>query len=550
MTLLFVLKTPDAERRRIDVTQLRARESTVALPPWDATTNNQEFEEWQTENQYSCGICDESFLNKQHLLHHLRQAHSNHKLGGVCTIINQRFVCREIFKDKLTTSKHVQDTFNRGICCCPRVHNLENIQEAMSLCCPLPSCSFEADSLQELHDHLHLSHFPWLEPPERQPAILRSHGNSSVAEEGRSEPLGRRGCFPKWQGEGGLSSKSCKNRRKDSSQQPATIYESKWSEQLGGIEWLQEACNGWSSVGGGGSLECEGGNVTSGVVGPDASSSSCYHRSSSGGQGLRQAEEREKGTEYWRLTRKDWIDVSGSAQQNKGAPGARGRNRSKGALHCAQELLGDLRAASEQGAAGGIHHDLQGAEAKESISDSNYRHGRLLLESHLSLQAADTFAHSPCDLGREAGCIPSQLRQSCDVWTAAQIRQRTKDNKSFEKPQHQGGLDVQGEPLTRAIEIGKDEQKQQTSDNKTNHSTLSCGPWDDPDFDYDLLGLNDYGIDNVCAVLGPRASVSPPPGLDDGSLPAFDEPMSFPPPGLNDGGLTAFDATTDPAFTL
>ena len=137
-------------------------------------------------------------------------------------------ICKEVFKNRISASRHFQGAMVRGKCIAERTYNLEQLSLPDCCNCSYPSCSFIASNIAELQNHLATAHFQWISPPNSRPQHGSRQGTSS--EEGKRGHQRRRE-----QGETGQVS-SARGRTKEgvscqqgSGQQPAT------GQQLGGV---------------------------------------------------------------------------------------------------------------------------------------------------------------------------------------------------------------------------------------------------------------------------------------------------------------------------
>ena len=182
--LFRLLRDPEIKGRfiELDVTQLRAAEFSVAIPPPgdDQTNGPTDNPDADDMLKYKCATCSVAFSSSQAMLLHMRRAHNVRKLSYHACITNQCFLCGDIFCTRVAASRHVQRSLVKGKCNACRIYNITPLQVPKHTNCPIPGCNYIADALPNLQIHLKVSHFPWVKdrPPLRQVnnSRRRQHG--------------------------------------------------------------------------------------------------------------------------------------------------------------------------------------------------------------------------------------------------------------------------------------------------------------------------------------------------------------------------------------
>ena len=173
---IFTQEEEKADFLALDMSQLRACELSIAVPPPGLCM--QEGEEIDLDNMGTlrCMVCNCVFPSRQSILLHFRTAHRIRKVSNLCTLSNSCCICNAIFKTRGGAAKHFHKTIERGHCNRPRTYNMQPLVLPPSFKCPVPECSMEHATFEAVQQHLAQVHFPWLLP---KPSARSHHASAA-----------------------------------------------------------------------------------------------------------------------------------------------------------------------------------------------------------------------------------------------------------------------------------------------------------------------------------------------------------------------------------
>ena len=199
LMLLFYDKNLGEEFAQIDVSQLRAREFSVTIcPPGFEPDPLPDLQDDDPEgiSEFSCGICKLEFRDFPTTLVHMKRAHGLSKLSYTATLTNQCPVCLEVFSTRISASRHLQNSLNKGMCCTSKTYNLQCLHVPRSLECPFSSCGISHSNLLDLQLHLAETHLSWVKPASLRTSRSHAARRPIVAAEARGRRRGGRACRP------------------------------------------------------------------------------------------------------------------------------------------------------------------------------------------------------------------------------------------------------------------------------------------------------------------------------------------------------------------
>ena len=139
-----------AEFQAIDVSELRAREFLVAVPPPEFAVGCMEDENVCLQFPFVCEICDKKFQDAKSIQLHMRRIHNIQLLSRVVTLTNQCLSCRQVFSTRQNAQRHFDKAMSNGFCNTARVYNLKEVSPISNFDCPLPSCTYVGSDLPDL----------------------------------------------------------------------------------------------------------------------------------------------------------------------------------------------------------------------------------------------------------------------------------------------------------------------------------------------------------------------------------------------------------------